>query len=170
MQRILIFLMLLALTGCHTLFDAHGGNANVRFYAAVSDYNAAKGFAVVYVELPSTSLETTEKILAVVERADATIAQTHRLIAAKSASAGVLEGVTGQLIRAQALLTALTMQTGARDYPLRGGDNYGSDTTLRERTNNERDRHTRFDSDRARHSNYERLVDNFRTGEIQEAF
>jgi len=65
-----VLVALIAL-GCASFSLPEGSTAQHRYFAALSDYNAAKVAALRYVQLPSTTRDEAEVVLEVVERADA---------------------------------------------------------------------------------------------------
>jgi hypothetical protein len=82
----LLALALMANTlGCASQLAAQSDRPAVKFYAAVEDYNTAKYAALEFVRMPSTSLAVSEKILAVVERADAEVLRLWSLTSTPTA-------------------------------------------------------------------------------------
>ncbi len=73
MRRLLAFFMTaVVLTfGCASYSVPEGALPEVRYYAAVADYNSAKRVAVAYAESPRTPVEHVYRIIEVVELADA---------------------------------------------------------------------------------------------------
>lgn len=84
--------------GCATL-EALRGDAPpaVAYYAAASDYVAAKIVAAEYVELPSTPSSHVERVADAVERGDAIVARVERLRTAGVATPDRYEAAAGAL-------------------------------------------------------------------------
>ena len=68
----LLFALLLLQPGC-LLLQARNAPPEVKYYAAVADFNVAKGIAAAYAESPSSDIEVIEKILDVATRGDTVI-------------------------------------------------------------------------------------------------
>ena len=66
----LALLLLVGISGC-LAWQARNAPVSVKYYAALGDYNRAKGAAVVYASAPSTPVEHVEAIIKVVDATDA---------------------------------------------------------------------------------------------------
>lgn len=107
-----LLLVAVLLSACASL-EARNATPEVRYYAALADYNAAKVIAANYAEAPGTPVEHIEAILDIIEPTDARIKLFEQIRAMGAADTDRYEVLIAALQLASRLLEQYAVKEGA---------------------------------------------------------